>query len=153
MILLVDASRLAGVARSTGLFQPVKSDVLDKAIPAAAAGQGRHRRQSSWLASTRARVIAYDKARSNPQDVATYEMLADPVNKGRICIRSGSHPYNLSLFGSVMEHLGEKATETWLRGIVANLARAPRGRHRPAQGGGLRRMRRRGPATPTTSPA
>ena len=127
VILLVDASRLWR-GEVDGLFQPVKSDVLDKAIPAQLRGKADTDGKVSWYGfSTRARVIAYDKARVKPQDVATYEMLADPVNKGRICIRSGSHPYNLSLFGSVMEHLGEKATETWLRGIVANLARAPKG--------------------------
>jgi iron(III) transport system substrate-binding protein len=53
--------------------------------------------------------------------------LADPKNKGKLCIRSGSHPYNLSLFGSVMEHLGEKPTEQWLKGMVTNMARSPKG--------------------------
>jgi iron(III) transport system substrate-binding protein len=61
------------------------------------------------------------------EDVDTYEELADPKNKGKICIRSGSHPYNLSLFGAVTEHLGEQKAQDWLKGIVANLARDPKG--------------------------
>ena len=61
------------------------------------------------------------------EDVDTYEELGDAKNKGKLCIRSGSHPYNLSLFGAVTEHLGDQAAETWLRGVVANLARAPKG--------------------------
>lgn len=127
VILLVDAARLWR-GEIDGLFQPVRSEALDKAIPPQLRGKAGTDGKVPWFGfSMRARVIAYDKARVKPQDVASYEMLADPVNKGRICIRSGSHPYNLSLFGSVMEHLGEKATEGWLQGIVANLARPPRG--------------------------
>jgi iron(III) transport system substrate-binding protein len=59
--------------------------------------------------------------------VDTYEELGDPKNTGKLCIRSGSHPYNLSLFGSVTEHLGDAAAELWLKGMVANMARAPKG--------------------------
>lgn len=126
VILLVDASRLWR-AETDGLFQPFKSAVLEQRIPAtlrgADAGQG-----SQWFGlSTRGRVIVYSKAGVNKDDVDTYEELADPKNKGKVCTRSGSHPYNLSLFGSVMQHLGEAATENWLRGMVANMARAPKG--------------------------
>ena len=53
--------------------------------------------------------------------------LGDPKNKGKLCIRSGSHPYNLSLFGAVTEHMGEQKAEAWLKGMVANLARPPKG--------------------------
>ena len=60
-------------------------------------------------------------------DVDTYEELGDPKNKGKLCIRSGSHPYNLSLFGAVVEHMGEQKAEAWLKGMVANLARPPKG--------------------------
>jgi iron(III) transport system substrate-binding protein len=60
-------------------------------------------------------------------DVDTYEELGSPKNKGKLCIRSGSHPYNLSLFGAVLEHLGEQKTEAWLKGMVDNMARAPKG--------------------------
>ncbi len=126
VILLVDASRLWR-AEADGMFQPVKSDILESRIPATLrgndAGQG-----SFWFGlSTRARVIVYNKMAVKKDDVDTYEELADPKNKGKVCTRSGSHPYNLSLFGSVMEHLGPQATETWLQGVVANMARAPKG--------------------------
>jgi iron(III) transport system substrate-binding protein len=126
VILLVDAARLWR-AESTGLFQPVKSAVLTQRIPATLRGadtsQGTH-----WFGlSTRARVIVYNKARVNASDVATYESLAEPRHKGKVCTRSGSHPYNLSLFGSLMEHLGEPATQAWLKGVNDNMARAPKG--------------------------
>ncbi|MBK1712937.1 extracellular solute-binding protein [Rubrivivax gelatinosus] len=126
VILLVDAARLWR-AETQGLFQPVKSRVLEQRIPATLRskdeGEG-----SQWFGfSTRARVIVYDKARVQKRDVDTYEKLADPVNKGRLCTRSGSHPYNLSLFGAMLEHLGPQKTETWLKGLVDNMARAPKG--------------------------
>ncbi len=126
VILLVDAARLWR-AQVDGLFLPLRSKLLETRIPAALRskqeGDG-----SSWFGfSTRARVIVYDKTRVPPSDVDTYEKLAAPVNKGRLCTRSGSHPYNLSLFGAMVEHLGPAATQTWLAGLVANMARAPKG--------------------------
>jgi iron(III) transport system substrate-binding protein len=60
-------------------------------------------------------------------DVDTYEELADPKNKGKLCTRSGSHPYNLTLFGAMLQHLGPAAAEAWLKGLVDNMARAPKG--------------------------
>ena len=126
VILLVDAARLWR-AESTGLFQPFKSTLLEQRIPATLratdSGQG-----AAWYGlSTRARVIVYNKIGVDKADVATYESLAAPKNKGKVCTRSGSHPYNLSLFGSLMEHLGEAPTEAWLKGVVANMAREPKG--------------------------
>lgn len=126
VILLVDAARLWR-AETQGLFQPVKSELLESRIPenlrGADDGKG-----SQWFGlSTRARVIVYNKVSVSPADVATYEQLASPKNKGKVCTRSGSHPYNLSLFGSLMEHLGEPAMEAWLKAVVANMAREPKG--------------------------
>jgi iron(III) transport system substrate-binding protein len=72
-------------------------------------------------------VVVYDKARVKKDDVDTYEELADPKNKGLLCTRSGSHPYNLSLFSAVTEHLGPAKTEQWMKGLVANMARTPQG--------------------------
>jgi iron(III) transport system substrate-binding protein len=72
-------------------------------------------------------VVVYDKLKVNKADVDTYEELGDPKNKGKLCIRSGSHPYNLSLFGAMTEHLGAEKTEAWLKGMVDNMARAPKG--------------------------
>jgi iron(III) transport system substrate-binding protein len=126
VVLLVDAARLWR-AQQQGLFQAFQSPVVDGRIPAqfraGDAGEG-----AQWVGmSTRARVIVYDKARFKPADVDTYEKLASPALKGQVCLRSGSHPYNLSLFGSVMEHLGPQKTEAWLKGVVDNMARAPKG--------------------------
>ena len=126
VVLLVDAARLWR-AQSDGLFQPVKSKLLDERIPAHLRAQDEGQGSEWYGFSTRARIIVYDKARVNPEDVATYELLADPRNKGKVCTRSGSHPYNLSLIGAMIERNGEKATEDWARGMVANMARPPRG--------------------------
>ena len=127
VILLVDAARLHR-GEVDGLFKPIQSKVLNDAIPAnlrsAAAADG----GIAWFGlSTRARVVVYNKSKVQKDDVDTYEELGDPKNKGKLCIRSGSHPYNLSLFGAVTEHLGEQKAEDWLKGMVANLARAPKG--------------------------
>jgi len=126
VILLVDAARLFR-AEADGLFQPLKSKTLEQRIPAQLRGKD-DGAGSQWFGfSTRARVIVYNKATVKAEDVDSYEELADPKNKGKVCTRSGSHPYNLSLFGSMYEHLGAAATETWLKGVVANMARDPKG--------------------------
>lgn len=126
IVLMVDAARMAA-ADAQGLFQPIKSKKLDDAIPAtlraAATPDG-----VTWTGfSTRARVIIYDPARVKAEDVATYEQLADPKLKGLLCTRTGSHPYNMSLFATVVERLGDQKGEEWLKGLVANQARAPKG--------------------------
>ncbi len=122
VVLLVDATRLFR-AQKDGLFQPVESKVLKERIPAEFRAS-----DNTWFGfSNRARVIVYNKDSVDPKDVQTYESLADPKNKGKVCTRSGSHPYNLSLFGSVIEHIGLEKTEAWLKGIVANQARSPKG--------------------------
>ncbi len=127
VILLVDAARLYR-GEADGLFLPVRSKVLEDAIPANLRATPTADGGIPWFGlSTRARVIVYNKAKVNKDDVDTYEELGDPKNKGKLCIRSGSHPYNLSLFGAVTEHMGEQKAEAWLKGVVANLARAPKG--------------------------
>ncbi len=126
VILLVDAARLWR-AETDGLFQPVKSAMLESRVPATLRGKDAGTGSQWFGLSTRARVIVYNKLSVKKDDVDTYEELADPKNKGKVCTRSGSHPYNLSLFGSVMEHLGPQAAETWLQGVVTNMARAPKG--------------------------
>jgi iron(III) transport system substrate-binding protein len=126
VVLLVDAARLWR-AEIDGLFQPVKSKLLEQRIPAQWRGKDEGQ-GSQWFGfSTRARVIVYDKQRVKPTEVDTYEKLGDPVNKGRVCTRSGSHPYNLSLFGSMLEHNGPAVTEQWLGAVVGNMARSPKG--------------------------
>lgn len=126
VILLVDAARLWR-AEIDGLFQPVKSKTLEQRIPknfrSNDTGEG-----SQWFGfSSRARAIVYNKATIKQNQVDSYEKLADPINKGKVCTRSGSHPYMLSLIGAMFERVGEAKTEAWARGVVANMARAPKG--------------------------
>ncbi len=126
VILLVDAARLWR-GEIDGLFQPVKSKVLDARIPASLRGKDDGQGSQWYGFSTRARVVVYDKAKVKRDDVDTYQELGEPKNKGKLCTRSGSHPYNLSLFGAMVEHLGPQKTEAWLAGLVGNMARAPKG--------------------------
>ena len=120
VFITVDAARLAK-ADEIGLFAPVNSKVLEQRIPA-------HLRSADWFSfSTRARVIIHNKDAVAAADVQNYEDLANPKLKGKVCSRSGSHPYNLSLMSSLIAHLGETKAEEWARGVVANFARAPKG--------------------------
>jgi iron(III) transport system substrate-binding protein len=120
VLLTVDAARLAK-ADELKLFQQIRSPVLDARIPA-------HLRSPDWYAfSTRARVIVYNKKSVSGADVQTYESLADAKLKGKVCVRSGSHPYNLSLGAALLEHHGEQKTFDWAKGLVANFARSPKG--------------------------
>ena len=120
ILLTVDAARLAA-AHEMGLFAPVKSTLLESRIPA-------HLRTDDWFSfSTRARVIVYGKGALQAGDVKTYKDLADPKLKGKVCSRSGSHPYNLSLMASIIAHEGEAKAEQWAKGVVANFARSPKG--------------------------
>lgn len=120
VFITVDASRLE-VADKAGVFQPAQSKALEARIPA-------NLRTPNWFAfSTRARVIVYNTKAIDPAWVQTYEDLANPRLKGQICVRSGSHPYNLSLGAALLTHDGEAKTEAWAKGVVANFARAPKG--------------------------
>lgn len=120
VFITVDATRLAK-ADELGLFDPVKSKILEERIPA-------HLRSADWFAfSTRARLILYNKATIKPEDLKSYEDLASPKLKGQVCSRSGSHPYNLSLLAAMISHHGEQKAEDWARGVVANFARTPKG--------------------------
>jgi iron(III) transport system substrate-binding protein len=122
VLITVDAGRLWR-AQQLGLFQPVKSAALESRLPASF-----REPEGLWFGfSLRARVIAYDKTKVKPADIPTYESLADPRWKGKICTRSGSHIYNLSLMGAMIDHLGEPKAETWARAVRANLARDPKG--------------------------
>ena len=122
VLLTVDAGRLWR-AEQLGLFQPVKSAVLEARIPAAL-------REPSGLwfgVSLRARLIAYNRATVKAGEIANYEDLADAKWKGRVCMRSSASMYNLSLMGSLIEHLGEAKAEAWARAVKANFAREPKG--------------------------
>ncbi|MBL0090353.1 MAG: extracellular solute-binding protein [Ideonella sp.] len=120
VLITVDAARLE-VADALGLFQPVRSKLLEERIPATL-------RTPTWFSfSTRARVIVYNKSAVKREAVQSYADLAAPAMKGQVCGRSGSHPYNLSLGAALIAHDGEAKTEAWARGLVANFARAPKG--------------------------
>ena len=121
VILLVDVARL-WKAQTEGLFAPVRSEVLNAALPL------NMRTDNLWFGlTTRARLIVYDKSKIKPEQVSTYDSLANPDLKGKVCTRSGSHPYMLSLLASIVAHQGEAKAEAWAKGVVNNLARTPRG--------------------------
>ena len=126
VILMVDAARLWR-AQIDGFFKPIHSKYLDSRIPPNLRSK-LDAEGSTWFGfSTRARLMVYNKAKVIQQDVDTYEKLAEPINKGKVCTRSGAHPYMLSLIGAMIERRGEVATEEWAKGMVANMARQPRG--------------------------
>lgn len=122
VFITVDAGRIES-ARSQGLLQPVKSDVIDKAVPANLRDP-----DGNWFGfSTRARVIMYHKDRVNPEDISRYEELADTNWKDKVLTRSSTNIYSQSLTGSILAANGIEKTESWCRGLVANLARPPKG--------------------------
>lgn len=122
VLITVDAGRLWR-AEQAGLFQAIQSKALDARIPA-----NFRTPNNQWFGfSARARVIVYNKKVVNPAEVQNYEDLADPRLKGKICTRSGSHVYNLSLMSALIEHWGESKAEEWARGVAFNFARSPKG--------------------------
>ncbi|MCS6787571.1 MAG: Fe(3+) ABC transporter substrate-binding protein [Thiobacillaceae bacterium] len=122
VFLTVDAARLQ-VADDAGLFAPVHSRTLNSRIPEQFRDPEGH-----WFGfSYRARVIAYDRAKVKPEEIASWADLTKPRFKGKICVRSGGHVYNRTLVASLLYHWGEDRTADWARGIVANLARDPKG--------------------------
>lgn len=116
VLMTVDAGNLVDLAEQK-LTQSVQSEKLAKNIPA----QFRDP-DGNWFAlSLRARAVY--AAKDLDLNSITYEQLADPAWKGKICIRSGRHPYNVALISSYIAHHGEEAAEKWLSGVKANLAR------------------------------
>ncbi|MFM2421610.1 MAG: hypothetical protein RL291_140 [Pseudomonadota bacterium] len=125
LLLTVDAARLSE-AKAAGLTQSVKSAAFD-VVPKAYKDADGH-----WYGLTmRARVFYVSKARVT-QDSITYEELADPKWKGKICTRAGQHVYNTSLLATIIAHKGEAEAEKWALGVKANLARKPAGGDREA---------------------
>ena len=125
VVLTVDISRLAAVVNA-GVTQPVSSDVIDGNVPANYRDPEGH-----WFGlTTRARIVYADKTRVADGEITTYEDLADPKWKGRICTRSGLHAYNVALTSAILHHHGEEAATEWLEGFKANLARKPQGNDR-----------------------
>lgn len=126
-VLLTNESGLLMQAKAQGATQAVASSALEKAIPANLRDPDNH-----WFALTqRARVLFVAKDRVSATTM-TLEELAEPKWKGKICIRSGQHTYNVALVASMIAHLGDDKAETWLKGLKTNLARKPAGGDREA---------------------
>jgi len=122
VFITTDAGRLQR-AKEAGVLQAVDNPVLNARIPANLRDS-----ENYWFGlSQRARVIFYAKDRVDPAELSTYEALAEPRWKGRICIRSSGNIYNQSLVASMIEAHGVEQTEKWARGLVANFARKPAG--------------------------
>ena len=125
MVLTSDFNRLLEITQK-GLTQANHDDQLIQAIPKQYRANDSH-----WFAlTTRARALYVSKSRVEANDQITYEDLATGLFKGRICIRSGKHPYNISLIASMIAHHGEQQTKIWLTGLKDNLARKPQGNDR-----------------------
>ncbi|OSY89129.1 iron deficiency-induced protein A [Tenacibaculum holothuriorum] len=125
VLITVDAGRLVR-AKNKGLLQGVKSEFLDKTIPS-------HLKDvdNNWFALTkRARVIVYNPEKVTPEELTTYEALIDDKWKKKILIRSSGNIYNQSLLASLIANLGEEKATEWAKGMVANMARSPKGNDR-----------------------
>lgn len=125
LVFTVDIARLKEVV-AADLAQPVKSDKLTATVPA----EYRHA-DGLWYGLTlRARTIYASKDRVKKGEITSYEQLADPKWRGRVCTRKGDHAYNIALLAAMIGHHGEAKAEEWLRGLKANLARKPQGNDR-----------------------
>jgi iron(III) transport system substrate-binding protein len=122
LVMTVDIARLLQIVEAD-VLQPVASDVLDANVPEALRDPN-----DLWYGLTsRARIVYASKERVAEGEVTTYEDLADPKWKGRLCTRSGLHDYNIALLGAVIVHHGEEAATAWAEGLKANLAKKPDG--------------------------
>ncbi|MCW8927872.1 MAG: Fe(3+) ABC transporter substrate-binding protein [Gammaproteobacteria bacterium] len=122
VLLTTDAGRLHR-AKVAGVTAPFESALLQQRVP-----EQYRDPQGHWYGlSLRARPIMYVKGRVDPAELSSYEALAEPKWKGRICIRSSSNIYNQSLVASLIAANGKAETESWAKGLVKNLARPPRG--------------------------
>ncbi len=122
VLITVDAGRLHR-AKTAGLLQPVNSAILEAAVP-----ENYRDPEHYWIGlSVRARPIMYAKDRVDPARLTTYEQLAEPAWRGRICVRSSNNIYNQSLVASMLASIGQAKTEQWVRGLVTNFARPPTG--------------------------
>ena len=120
LLITVDAGRLWR-AEQAGIFQPINSQVLTERLP-------EHMRhpEGLWVGlSKRARVIVYNAKAGLPEPLSDYSDLANPVHRGKICIRSSGNIYNISLMASIVSRSGEVVAEDWASGVVANFARTP----------------------------
>ncbi len=126
-LLLTNEFSWLTLAKDGGATQAVKSNAIEGAVPETLRDPEGH-----WFALTRRARVVYASKDRVKADTITYEELADPKWKGRICIRSGQHTYNVALVASMIAHHGEAKAEEWLAGLKANLARKPAGGDREA---------------------
>ncbi|WP_434341587.1 Fe(3+) ABC transporter substrate-binding protein [Motilimonas cestriensis] len=125
LVLTTDISRSVELVEKD-LVQPVQSEALEGNIPA----QYRDPADQWFALTTRVRNVYSSKDRLGKQPELNYEDLADAKFKGKICTRSGKHPYNVALISSMIVANGEAETKKWLEGVKANLARKPQGNDR-----------------------
>lgn len=125
-VVITKDAELLEVARTKGLLQPYASSRIDRSVPA----EHRDPHGTYFSDSYRARAIFYSKARVQPSDLSGYDSLADPRWRGRVCVRSGYHDYNVSLITQMLANRGAEKTRTFLEGLAANLARRPTGNDR-----------------------
>ncbi|KAA2316900.1 iron ABC transporter substrate-binding protein [Pseudooceanicola sediminis] len=125
LVLTVDIARLSAIVEA-GVTQPIESTVLREKVPEAFHDPKGH----WWGLTTRARIVYASKERVADGEVTTYEDLANPKWQGRICTRSGTHPYNIALTAAYLYHHDEAETKDWLTALKSNLARKPQGNDR-----------------------
>ena len=125
VVLTVDISRLSALVEA-GLTQQVVSQILSTNVPEKYRDPAGH-----WFGlTTRARIIYVSKERVRTGEIKSYEDLADPKWRGKVCTRSGLNAYNLALTSAIIHHHGEDYTKKWLDGFKQNLARKPQGNDR-----------------------
>ncbi|MCT2538516.1 Fe(3+) ABC transporter substrate-binding protein [Sedimentimonas flavescens] len=125
LVMTVDIARLQQVVEA-GVIQPVEDPALEAAVPASFRDPA-----NQWFGLTsRARIVYASRDRVADGEVTTYEDLADPKWKGRICTRSFTSDYNVALTAAYLAHHGTEATTAWLEGVKANLAKKPEGNDR-----------------------
>ena len=125
LLLTTDAGRLHA-AHSKELLQSIDDEEVQKQVPAHLFGKDSH-----WVGlSQRSRVVVYSNERVKSEELSSYEDLADPKWKGKICVRSSDNIYNQSLLASIIAHHGAEEAENWAKGVVANMGRAPKGNDR-----------------------
>ena len=122
VFITVDAGRLQR-AKKANVLQPINSERINSQIP-----ENLRDVDDYWISlSQRARTIFYARDRVNPDEMSTYEQLADPIWRGRLCVRSSGNIYNQSLIASMIESIGPEATLEWAKNLVLNFARPPSG--------------------------
>ena len=124
VLLTADVGRLVE-AQNKELSQPVKDEAIIKNVPENLSDPGGH-----WYGLTMRARVAYVSRERVRVDHISYEELAEPKWKGKVCLRSGQHPYNLGLIAAMIARRGEAKTREWLAGLKANLAVRPSGNDR-----------------------